>query len=108
MTWDWEVKVMTDSNYIKTVRVNDCYTRTDAEEAALGMTGAKRVIASNPKSYEDDEESYEDDSSDNSGAGVLVLAFLFLIYCFWKIILIVGIASFIIWIFIKYLIEDTK
>lgn len=45
---DWEVTIVTDSNYIKKVRVSDCVTRLDAEAQALGSTGAKRVIVSNP------------------------------------------------------------
>ena len=45
---DWEVTIVTDSNYIKKVRVSDCATRLDAEAQALGSTGAKRVIVSNP------------------------------------------------------------
>jgi hypothetical protein len=51
----WEVTLITDSNYIKTVRVDNCITRKDAEAAALGMTGGKRVINSNPKTYKDQE-----------------------------------------------------
>jgi len=50
---DWEVGVITESNYIKKVRVNHCVTRTDAEAAALGMTGAQRVVYSTPKTYND-------------------------------------------------------
>jgi hypothetical protein len=53
---DWEVTIVTDSNYIKKVRVDDCITRRDAEVAALGMTGGKRVITSNPKNYENHTE----------------------------------------------------
>jgi len=44
---DWEVTVVTESNYIKKVTVNDCFTRRDAESQALGSTGAKKVIVSN-------------------------------------------------------------
>jgi len=54
---DWEVTVITDSNYIKKVRVDNCITRQDAEAQALGMTGAKSVIVSNPKTYYDDTTS---------------------------------------------------
>jgi hypothetical protein len=51
---DWEVKVITQSGYIQSVRVDNCITREDANAAALGMTGAKSVIVSNPKTYYDD------------------------------------------------------
>lgn len=53
--WNWEVTVITDSNYIKTVRVDNCNTRQDAEAAALGMTGAKQVLNSNTKTYKNDQ-----------------------------------------------------
>lgn len=72
---DWEVAVRTETNYIKKVRVNDCISRSDAEEAALGMTGAKEICYSTIKSYEDNIESnsyiesvennYYEDSDDN-------------------------------------------
>lgn len=51
---DWEVKVITESNYIKSVRVDDCAFRNDAETQALSSTGAVRVISSNPKQYDDE------------------------------------------------------
>ena len=112
---DWEVTVMTDSNYIKRVRVNDCYTRTDAEASALGMTGAKKVLASTPKTYKDDVDddyssssSYSSTSSDGGdGAGFLVLGALFLLFYFWKFILLIGSIALVIWLLIKYLNRDT-
>ena len=112
---DWEVTVMTDSNYIKKVRVNDCYTRTDAEASALGMTGAKKVLASTPKTYKDDvDDDYSSSSSSSStssdggdGAGFLVLGALFLLFYFWKFILLIGSIALVIWLLIKYLNRDT-
>ena len=112
---DWEVTVMTDSNYIKRVRVNDCYTRTDAEASALGMTGAKKVLASTPKTYKDDvDDDYSSSSSSSStssdggdGAGFLVLGALFLLFYFWKFILLIGSIALVIWLLIKYLNRDT-
>jgi hypothetical protein len=53
---DWEVRVVTPSNYIQNVRVNDCITREDAEAAARGMTGSREVLNSNPKTYNDKPE----------------------------------------------------
>jgi hypothetical protein len=44
----WNVTVLTESNYIKTVQVDNCITREDAEAAALGMTGARSVFNSTP------------------------------------------------------------
>lgn len=57
---DWEVKVRTESNYIKTVRVDDCFNRSDAEFQALSSTGAKEVIVSNPISYSESNQTESD------------------------------------------------
>jgi hypothetical protein len=107
---DWEVTVVTDSNYLKTVRVDDCITRTDAEAAALGMTGGKTVVVSNPKTYYDDKDYFSDyhnsqssNSSFDSSIGALGgVAFLLLLW-FWKIILIVGVIALAIWLFLKWI-----
>jgi len=111
---DWEVTVMTDSNYIKRVRVDDCITRQDAEAQALGMTGAQRVVVSNPKTYKDDVDDYSSSTSYSStssdggdGAGFLVLGALFLLFYFWKFILLIGSIALVIWLLIKYLNRDT-
>jgi hypothetical protein len=107
---DWEVTVITDSNYIKKVRVDDCITRKDAEAQALGMTGAQRVVVSNPKTYKDDVDDYSSTSSSSDGgdgAGFLVLGALFLIYMFWKFILLIGGIALVIWLLIKYFTRDT-
>jgi hypothetical protein len=109
---DWEVTVITDSNYIKKVRVADCITRQDAEAQALGMTGAQRVVVSNPKTYKDDADDDEYSSTSHSpdggdAAGILVIGALFLIYMFWKFILLVGGIALVIWLIIKYLNRDT-
>ena len=111
---DWEVTVMTDSNYIKKVRVDDCITRQDAEAQALGMTGAQRVVVSNPKTYKDDVDDYSSSTSYSStssdggdGAGFLVLGALFLLFYFWKFILLIGSIALVIWLLIKYLNRDT-
>jgi len=53
---DWEVRVVTPSNYTQNVRVNNCATREDAEAAARGMTGAREILNSNPKNYNDKPE----------------------------------------------------
>ena len=53
---DWEVIIQTDSGYIKKVRVDNYITREDAESAALGMSGAKKVLNSNPKTYHDETD----------------------------------------------------
>lgn len=100
---DWEVTVITDSNYIKKVRVNDCVTRTDAEAAALGMTGAQRVVVSNPKTYYDESSGNHSSSSNsnNDALGYLVIGALILFFAFWKFFLVIGIASFLIWLIFK-------
>jgi len=114
MSNDWEVTVVTDSNYLKKVRVNDCVTRADAESAALGMTGGKRVVVSNPKTYYDD--SSNDSSTDSSsssfsdsgdGLGYVILGVLVLVFMYWKIILLIGGISLVIWLLIKYAMRDT-
>jgi hypothetical protein len=111
---DWEVTVMTDSNYIKRVRVNDCYSRTDAEASALGMTGAKRVLASTPKTYKDDayddveekDDYYSSSSSSSSDGGdvigFLVIAALFLLFPLWKFIILAGCVAVVIWMIVMY------
>ena len=113
---DWEVTVMTDSNYIKRVRVNDCYTRTDAEASALGMTGAQKVLASTPKTYKDysdDDNSSSSSSSFTSGdggdaIGILFLFPLLLLFAFWQYILLIGGIALVIWLIIKYSKRDTQ
>ena len=103
---DWEVAVRTQSNFIKTVRVNDCITRSDAEAAALGMTGAKEVCYSTPKSYCDEDESYgssEEINSNFSGVdpgGIFLIIFLLIFLAAWKYILIFGLIGVIIWFFL--------
>ncbi len=56
---DWEVKVVTESNYIKTIRVDNCFTRQDAETQALSSTGAVRVVNSTPKKFDDEPQVIE-------------------------------------------------
>lgn len=97
---DWEVGVITESNYIKKVRVNDCVTRTDAEASALGMTGAKRVIYSTPKTYNDNVISNEPKSSDYSNisfSGLLWLIGICLVIAYWQYVLALAIICAIVW-----------
>jgi len=101
---DWEVTVMTQSNYIKKVRVDDCVTRTDAEEAALGMTGAQRVICSTPKTYNDDSGSSSSSSgssisSDVSWTGILWLVGICLVFAYWQYFLAFGVICGLVWFF---------
>lgn len=61
---DWEVTVITQGNYIKTVNVYDYNYRPDAEEAAISQTGAIKVLHSNPVStYSNVEEDTSKSSS---------------------------------------------
>lgn len=97
---DWEVGVITESNFIKKVRVNDCVTRTDAEASALGMTGAKRVIYSTPKTYNDNVISNESKSSDYSNisfTGLLWLIGICLVVAYWQYVLALAIICGIVW-----------
>lgn len=77
----WNVTVLTDSGYIKTIRVDNCITREDAEAQALGMSGGRSVFSSTPAPiFQEKYESlsvesnqtvvnnnyyYEDDDSDD-------------------------------------------
>jgi hypothetical protein len=113
MSNDWEVTVVTGSNILKTVRVDNCITRADAEDAALGMTGGQRVVVSNPKTYswyEDDDKVESSNNSSSSGGGeglgYAVIGGLFLIYIFWKIILVVGCSVLAFWLVYKLLTRD--
>ena len=63
---DWEVRVVTPSNYIQNVRVNNCITREDAEAAARGMTGAREILNSNPKRYNDQPEEVVYETVENN------------------------------------------
>lgn len=59
----WNVTVLTDSGYIKTVRVDNCITREDAEAQALGMSGARSVFSSTPVPIF--QEKYESSSNES-------------------------------------------
>lgn len=61
---DWEVTIVTESNYIKKIRVDNCITREDAEFQALSMTGARKIINSSPKTYYN-KDQYEIQSEES-------------------------------------------
>lgn len=97
---DWEVEVLTESNYLKKVRVNDCVTRDDAEAAALGMTGGKKVIYSTPKTYNDKVVSNTKKSNEYSNislGGILWLIGVCLVITYWKYVLAVSLICGIVW-----------
>jgi len=102
---DWEVGVITESNYIKKVRVNDCVTRVDAEASALGMTGAQRVIYSTPKTYKDDANPTTSGgssfSSDISFSGLLWLVGICLVIAYWQYVLALAIICGIVWFLMR-------
>jgi hypothetical protein len=56
---DWEVQVVTQSGNYKTVRVSGYHNVRDAEDAALGMTGAKRVAVCQPVAPEYQDNDYQ-------------------------------------------------
>ena len=119
MSNDWEVTVITDSHYIKKVRVDDCITRQDAESAALGMTGARKVVASNPKTYNDEPEhevdysynqpyrqsSYDGEMSDFGMYMMMIGSVGFLCWILWifspvlSCLLAISFILFLIWCF---------
>jgi hypothetical protein len=53
---DWEVQVITDSGIYKTVRVEGYITSSDAQNAALSITGANRIAYIVPTSPLTEEE----------------------------------------------------
>ena len=57
--------------------------------------------------YADEYSSTSSSSDGGDGAGFLVLGALFLLFYFWKFILLVGGIALIIWLLIKYLNRDT-
>lgn len=48
MTTNWEVTVATDSGFYKKLTLEGYVTQKDAESAALGMTGGKKVVSIHP------------------------------------------------------------
>lgn len=119
---DWEVTLFTESNYIKKIRVNDYFTRQDAEDAALGMTGAKKIINCVPKTYEDqkpvetssnfshsnNEYKNSDDGDFTDGAIICVLLpFILLFLLLMQNIIVVSVISVIAWLVIKRYMRDT-
>jgi len=45
---NWEVTVVTDSGFYKKLTLEGYVTQKDAESAALGMTGGKKVVSIHP------------------------------------------------------------
>lgn len=45
---DWVVKVVTQNNQVKDVRITDCIYPMDAVEAAMSQTAAKSMISCSP------------------------------------------------------------
>ena len=60
---DWEVTVVTESNYLKKVTVTNCFNRQDAETEAISSTGARKVVISNPIHY---TANTQEDTNNNS------------------------------------------
>lgn len=48
MATNWEVTVVTDSGFYKKLTLEGYVTQKDAEFAALGMTGGKKVVSIHP------------------------------------------------------------
>ena len=48
MATNWEVTVVTDSGFYKKLTLEGYVTQKDAESAALGMTGGKKVVSIHP------------------------------------------------------------
>jgi hypothetical protein len=63
---EWDVSVVTDSGIYKNLRIEGYYTQKDAEAAALGQTGAKRVAYCVPAA-----PSFASGASDNNNSEVV-------------------------------------
>lgn len=49
MATNWDVTVVTDSGFYKKLTLEGYVTQKDAESAALGMTGGKKIVSIHPK-----------------------------------------------------------
>ncbi len=98
---DWEVGVITESNYFKKVRVDDCVTRDDAEAAALGMTGGKRVTYCTPKTYKEENISSSSSNSSSSSeisiGSILWLIGICFVIAYWQYVLAFAIICGLVW-----------
>ena len=45
---NWDVTVVTDSGFYKKLKLEGYLTQKDAESAALGMTGGKKILSAYP------------------------------------------------------------
>jgi hypothetical protein len=55
---NWDVTVSTDSGFYKKVRLEGYVTQKDAESAALGMTGGRKVVSIFPSNQEPKTRDY--------------------------------------------------
>lgn len=65
---NWDVTVSTDSGFYKKLTLEGYVTQKDAESAALGMTGGKKVVSIHPSYKAPKTTDYfgEENSNNNS------------------------------------------
>jgi hypothetical protein len=63
---NWDVTVVTDSGFYKKVKLEGYLTQQDAESAALGMTGGKKILSAYPSYSTPKTNDYFGEESDRS------------------------------------------
>jgi hypothetical protein len=64
---NWDVTVVTDSGFYKKITLEGYVTQKDAESAALGITGGKKVISLYPSNSAPKTTDYFGQEQSNSG-----------------------------------------
>lgn len=63
---DWDVTVVTDSGFYKKLKLEGYLTQRDAESAALGMTGGKKIFSVYPSNTPSKTNDYFGEESNTS------------------------------------------
>jgi hypothetical protein len=71
MTTNWEVTVVTDSGFYKKLTLEGYVTQKDAESAAIGMTGGKKVVSIHPGYKAPKTVDYFGEESTNNNSEVV-------------------------------------
>lgn len=71
MTTNWDVTVATDSGFYKKLTLEGYVTQKDAESAALGMTGGKKVVSIHPSYKAPKTTDYFGEETTNNNSEVV-------------------------------------
>lgn len=71
MTTNWDVTVSTDSGFYKKLTLEGYVTQKDAESAALGMTGGKKVVSIHPSYTAPKTTDYFGEENTNNNSEVV-------------------------------------